>query len=558
MADPLDAKRLEENLSALASRHPSLAASVRAAAADPRIVPLAARSGMIVPGVRSEAGTVPLHSLYDPRQESLRLAESVRGNGFYVLSGLGAGLHAVALLQQPDVRGILVIEKDPHVLRALFALVPLRPLLEDMRVTISAGLSSVRENLLAAWLPAVMGGMRTVPLRPWCELEKDFFDAAAEEVQRAVEMVRRDYSVQSHFGKRWAANILLNLARAESATLETARITSAAVTAAGPSLEMQLPRLAARRADVYLLATDASLPTLMSSGIRPDAVLSIDCQNHGYLHFMQGIPRETSLFLDLASPPLLARRQVPAVFVASAHPLVRYISSTWKRMVPIDTSGGNVAHAAVSLALDLGARRVEVYGADFCYPDGKAYARGTYIYDVFCADQFRLSPAETRFFSFVQGSTSAHRSVVGTRVLYTTPLLSGYRERFVDMMGSTNAEIVPVPGNGLDIPPQKRLESRPAVSGGDHPRGSDGPAGSHSRGWKEFLADYARSIEGLSSFSSGSPGDAGSLWRTILPVAARVVKEGADPGPGAMEEARRWTLERIARVAQASDGTPRS
>ena len=52
-------------------------------------------------------------------------------------------------------------------------------------LAVSAGLSSVQENVLAAWLPAVMGGMRTVLLRPWCELEKDYFDAAAQEVVKA-------------------------------------------------------------------------------------------------------------------------------------------------------------------------------------------------------------------------------------------------------------------------------------------------------------------------------------------------------------------------------------
>ena len=280
-------------------------------AADPRIVAMAARSGTVVPGVRSAAGMVPLHSLYDPRQEALRLAASVQGAGFLVVNGLGAGLHAEALLQNPDVQGLVIIERSAGVLRSLFAMASFVPLLDDPRVTICAGLASIRENLLAAWQPAVMGGMRTVLLRPWCELEKDFFDAAAAEVQRAIELVRRDYSVQSHFGKRWASNILWNLARVETAPRGNVRIASAAVTAAGPSLELQLPRLAARRGQVYLVATDTSLPALTRSGIRPDAVLSIDCQNHGYHHFLQGIPQGTSLFLDLASPPLLARRPGP-------------------------------------------------------------------------------------------------------------------------------------------------------------------------------------------------------------------------------------------------------
>lgn len=547
MADPRELRRLEENLSALAARQPALAALVLAAAPDPRLVSLSARNGMTVTGVRSAAGTVPLHSLYDPRQESSRLAESVRGAGCLVVCGLGAGFHIASLLEDTGVHAVIVIEKNAAVLRSLFGQVPLARLLGDPRVVLAAGLEGIREAILAAWQPALMGGMRTMSLRPWCEQEPAFFDAAVNEVQAAVEAVRADYGVQSHFGKRWLANILVNLARADALLPAPRRGEAAAVTAAGPSLELQLPRLSAERDSVMLVATDTSLPTLLRSGIRPDAVLSIDCQNHGYRHFLQGIPAETSLFLDLASPPVLARRSVPPVFVASAHPFVRYIDSHWRKLLTIDTSGGNVAHAAVSLARALGARRITVYGADFSYPDGKAYARGTYLYDYFWTEQSRISPTEARFFSFTFGSAQARREVHGGRVLYTTPVLLGYRERFMRLMESIDADVVPVPGAGLDLPRAcASSPSRPAADA--DPRRL--PADSPSSTWREFLSDYARKVERLPHVSAVSQEHEKQLWNTILPVAARVVKEGTAPGPAALEEARRWSLERIRRVLQ--------
>jgi len=553
LADAGEARRLAENLSALASRQPSLAASVLAATPDPRFVSLSARNGMIVPGVRSAAGTVPLHSVYDPRQESTRLAESLRGAGFLVVCGMGGGFHIAALLEDPGVHAVIVIEKDAAVLRSLFAQVPLARLLGDPRVVLAAGQGAIRETVLSGWQPALMGGMRTVPLRPWCDQEPAFFDAAFVEVQAAVEAVRGDYSVQSHFGKRWHANIVMNLARAEAAPHAIRPRATAAVTAAGPSLELQLPRLAAERDRVLLVATDTSLPALVRSGIRPDVVLSIDCQNHGYHHFLQGIPTETSLFLDLASPPLLARLLVPPVFVASAHPFVRYIDSHWRKMPPIDTSGGNVTHAAVSLARALGARRIAVYGADFSYPDGKAYARGTYLYDYFWTEQSRLSPAEARLFSFVHHSTQARREVHGGRVLYTTPLLLGYRERFMRLMNSMDAEIVPVPGAGLDLFLNGKKSAAPASAETDPwPRSGQSPSSS----WREFLSEYARNVERLPPVGAVSHGHEKELWSTILPVAARVVREGGAPGLPALEEARRWSLQRIRRVLQFPEGPP--
>jgi hypothetical protein len=471
----------------------------------------------------------------------------MRGAGCLVICGLGAGYHVSALLEDPAVRAVIIVEKDAAVLRSLFEQAPLARLLEDSRVIVTAGLEAIRAAVLASWQPALMGGMRTVPLRPWCDQEQSFFDAAAAEIQAAIEEVRSDYSVQSHFGKRWLTNILMNLPRLEAPSPAVPHGASAAVTAAGPSLELQMPRLIEERERVLLVATDTSLPALVRWGVRPDVVLSIDCQNHGYHHFLQGIPTGTSLFLDLASPPILARGPKAPIFVGSGHPFVRYVDSRWHRLQRIDTSGGNVAHAAVSLARALGARRIAVYGADFSYPEGKAYARGTYLYDYFWTEQSRVSTTEARFFSFVHGSAQARREIHGGRMLYTTPLLHGYRERFLTLMASIDADVVPAAGAGLDLLQRRQGPSVPVLA---EPEQRDLERDGPRRGWKKFLADYSSDIERLPSCTPDSDVHEKDLWSTILPVAARVVKEGTMPGLAALEEARRWSIERIHRIIQ--------
>jgi hypothetical protein len=543
---------LEENLSALAVRQPSLADSIRRAAADPRFVFSTARNGLIVPGIRSDGGTVPFHSLYDPRRESARFAESFRGAGCIIVGGLGAGYHVSALLQHTGASVVVVVEKNAGVLKSLLEHVPLSDLLRDPRLLVAAGVDTIRDAILSSWHPAVMGGLRSAPLRTWCDQEREFFDAAEAETLAAIEAVRVDFSVQSHFGKRWFANIIMNLAGAATRPGAFPHGDDAIVTAAGPSLDLHLGQLAAERGGRMLVATDTSLPALLRSGIIPDAVLSIDCQNHGYHHFLQGKPPGIALFLDLASPPLLSRQLSFPVFVAGSHPFERYIDSHWLRLPRIDMSGGNVTHAAVSLARFLGARRVTVYGADFCYPDGKAYARGTYLYDYFWSDQSRVSPAEARFFAFVCGSSAgpARREVRAGKSLYMTPVLNGYRDRFLGLMQSIDAEVIPVPGAGQELPRGTVRPRAPAPDGAEAgPKPSDAPRST----WREFLSVYFRSIELLPAFSAVSPAPERELWNTLLPAAARIVKEGHPPGPGALEEARLWSLERLTRVVRSPD-----
>lgn len=547
-----DTRTLEENLSALGLRQPSLAGAIRHAALDPRLVFLTARTGLTVPGVRSSSGTVPFHSLYDPRRESVRFAGSLEGAGCVVVSGLGGGYHVSAMLDDPAVGAVVVVEKDPGVLKTLLSHVRMQVLLQDPRLTIAAGVEMIRDAILAAWQPAIMGGLSAAPLRAWCDQERGFFDAASLEVQAAIDAAKNDFGVQSQFGKRWFANMLVNLAGAGPPPAALPRGNDAVVTAAGPSLDLQIDRLAAERAGRMLVATDTSLPALLRWGVVPDAVLSIDCQVHGYHHFFQGVPRITASFLDLASPPLLARRLRSPVFVASGHPFALYAASHWRGLPRIDMSGGNVTHAAVSLAVYLGARRVTVLGADFCYPQGKAYARGTYLYDYFWSDQGRMSPAEARFFAFVCGSGEgpARRGVRGGKAMYTTPLLDAYRDRFLRLVETIDAEVIAVPGAGQEIGRGTPRPS-PPIAAPVSPAPGSPLAGAPGRSWRDFLSDYSRSLEELSFFSPSSSGPDRDLLHTLLPVAARVIKEGKAPGPGALEEARRWSLERTRRVLGA-------
>jgi hypothetical protein len=543
---------LETNLAALALRNASLAASIRSSPPNPSLVFVEARNGALIPAVRHPGGQAPLHSLYDPKGESRKLIAGMRNAGCIVLLGMGAGYAVAASLEAGGESSILVIEKDPSTLRALMEHLPIAALLEDPRVTVAAGLDGIRPALHFSWQPALMGGLVTAPLRPWCEREQPFFAAATEELRSIVEEVRSDYSVQAHFGKRWFSNMLLNMERAQSNVPDLSVVTKAHVVAAGPSLENQLALLAFPADDAgFLLATDTSLPALRRAGIQPGGVLSIDCQNHSYHHFLQGMPEKTALFLDLASPPLLARASARLTFTASSHPFAVYLDARWKRFPKIDTSGGNVTHAAVSLACCLGAQTITLYGADFSYPGGKPYARGTYLFDFFDSSQTRLFPSESRFFSFIYRSADTKKEPVGNGFRYTTDVMLAYRERLLRFFRIIPAEVTAMRGGGLSLDHPKQNPSPPHV---------EDNAWRQSRpqcGWRRFLEDYAAdlaSLPGLSTPTGNSFRALGrsehDLWGTLLPVAARVIMEsaGVAPGAAALDAARRWTLSRIARV----------
>ncbi|MDR0447484.1 MAG: DUF115 domain-containing protein, partial [Treponema sp.] len=235
----------------------------------------------------------------------------------------------------------------------------------------------------------------------------------------------------------WFSNIIRNLSLAEEQRGGILPVRKALICAAGPSLEDQIPMIKRIRgkqkeSESIIIAVDTSLPALLQHDLEPDAVISIDCQHISYRHFFNTLPEKTRLFLDLASPPTVAARTKNRFFFSGGHPLSRYISRVWRPLPILDTSGANVAFAALSLAESIGARELTLYGADFSYPRGKTYARGTYIYSYFDQFQSRYSPLESQHSAFLYRDSSLKKincEFEEDLWFYETSTLRFYREK---------------------------------------------------------------------------------------------------------------------------------
>jgi hypothetical protein len=541
---------LERNLLALAtgSGDPQLAARLGREQPGPEVVFMNSAGGLPVPA-RAGSRPRPYHSTVDPVREGERLAAQYADGGYLVALGLGAGYHLTPLLAHPAVARVLIVERDPTLARAVLERLDLRGLLLDRRVRLLVGPvpREVGEALLAEYLPAVHGSLRTMPLRASVEEHQGYYRQVVEEVQQAIGRTADDYSVQARFGRKWYLNTLANLERAERCEVRLPPIERAAVTGAGPSLEPQVERLAALRPRPFLIATDTSLPALLGWGLAPDLVVSIDCQLASYHHFLQGLPPQVPLALDLASPPVLSRIAERTLFLASAHPFARYLSARWRRLPAVDTSGGNVAQAAVSVALALGAREILLLGLDFSYPEGKPYSRGTYIYPLFRFGESRLAPLEGRLLSFVLDGPAVFRERREGLLRYGTRQLLTYRARLEALARTVTARFVTLPGGKttLDLP----VYGLPGEAGDPAPLLSAGPP---SMDWRSFLCRYADSLERLAAptqpagrFLLELDAESRLLWTTLLPAAASL-RESLPPGERAGHRvlacARDWSV----------------
>jgi hypothetical protein len=548
----------ERNLLALSAHNPALCSRLSGAETTlGRYRFLEARSGEPVPALVDRSGAAhPLHSTVDPRREGERLVSTLKDEGFLIFLGLGGGYAVEAALGRAGVSQALVIEYDINGLAELFCCREYIKILGDSRFSllVDPAYLAIEAAILEQYRPALSGGIRTFPLRARTEQDMGRFGAAAEAVQRSIEKVSLDYSVQAHFGTRWFANIIRNLNAADAQNRSAPPVREAAICAAGPSLDQQLTLLAEHRSqkpETFIISADTALPALLKSGVAPDAVVSIDCQHISYYHFIGAFPGDIPLFLDIASPPLLAGLSRLPFFFSGGHPLARYISQCWRPLPLIDTSGGNVAYACLSLAENLGANRITVYGADFSYPGGNVYARGTYIYPFFEKKQNRFASLEAQRSTFLYRAPFLPDESGNSTAYYETAALRFYREGFEQKACGMDANVTAIPGQGAPL----HIDHHKSPNETGRFLRVFAP-GKPQMAYAEFLEQYQKAIDALplpktenGAYVQNLDAEEGRILATLLPQAAALKHRRPELGTGELiAMVKRYCADEIDRV----------
>jgi hypothetical protein len=563
-----DTQVFTRNLLALSVKNAELAQALSQCAPAPTIqfelsksnhwVPLL-RPDIIRPdNIQTNNHPAYLHSRFDPIKEGQRYLESHKKGGFLSFLGCGGGYHILPFINKKDVSTILILEKNLAEMRSILEQLDLCSILTDPRVKllIDATPEQVQEAVLSYYLPGLEGDLQTVVLASRVNLEQDYFSSLVTAIKQVISRVADDFTVQSLFGKKWFLNTLANLEKAEQASVTLPPIKTAVVTGAGPSLELQIKTLKRLRKAVFLIATDTSLPCLLHHDLLPDLVISIDCQQVTYHHFLQGYPAQVPLVLDLASPPILTRFAKKLFFFASNHPLSFYITSYLRHFPSLDTSGGNVAYAALCLAEQLGAETIHLMGIDFAYPEGKAYARGTYLYPYFNLNASRTSPLETHLLQFLFRNDNLIKERREGTTLYTTKPMLNYKEKMELAIEQMGPAVKQEAGMGLVL----RIKPKPAVSfpassllrfkSTVHTLFSQGAS---ITDWRTFLTNYTRKVanlplpyEPLGTYFEELTKAEKLVLLTLLPASTAIREELTGRGLSAanllIERTKDWTL----------------
>lgn len=452
---------LERNLAALPA---SLALAVRSAAPRRDERRSVARDGRPINGVERDGRLFTFHSAYDPAREAFRAAEATPLTDLIVCLGLGYGYLVEPLLERCE--RLIVIEPDPALLRSGLAAVDLVPPIVDGRLVVATDDDRTRlASLLGGvYIAPFHRGIRVVELAGRVRSEPERFAALREELDHAIEALRDDIAIQARFGRLWHRNTVINLRRIarDAAGTRASRLpewdgSPVIVAAAGPSLADVVEEIRRSRG-TPILAVDTAAPILAGHGIAPDLVLTIDAQLASYHHALCSPSFPAAL--DLAASPSVAAAFPSPAFMLTDHPLHALGAALGLVLPRIDVRGGNVTHAALDLAVTLGAARITLYGADFSYPDGESYPRGSYIHRFFATRATRTATLSTRHFAFLADRVGVHRDPT-TPSLLRHPLLDRYARSYAAHASSLPVPVHRVAGRGLVV----EAEATASVSG---------------------------------------------------------------------------------------------
>lgn len=328
---------------------------------------------------------VTVHSTRDPMREArATVAAVVEGEGANVLIAIGLGLgYIIDALDEVGWTGrVLALEPEPALVPHLLARPAPRAWVERGRLKILTAPDFTGATMLQVWV----GSSRTpgVPIvnAPLARARAEGVAEALRVVQRLQALVSGGREALRRLGPRYLLNTLRNLGAIAgegdvSDLFDGARGVPAVVVGAGPSLDRSLAALRNLSGRALVIATDTASRPLLTAGIEPDLVVSVDPGEATVRHLWDLPPCPgTSLVAEASVHPDALRGFAGRTF------LVGLGNEPWPWLARQGAGRsslgvlGTVLTCTFDLAVRMGCDPIVFMGADLAYTDGRPYCRG--------------------------------------------------------------------------------------------------------------------------------------------------------------------------------------
>lgn len=304
-----------------------------------------------------------------------------------------------------------------------------------------------------------------IDLSAGVQFTPQYYENLARAAEDAVGLFWKNRITLTKLGRRYSLNLFINLSHLP----ETKPVESlfhsvekpVLVLGAGESVEQTIKEMRDIRRLFYILAADAAMPSLIASGITPDAVVCEEAQTAIADAFFGIRDRDIHIFTGITSWPdiyeLCGEKKRISYFATEYADTAFFEKLKQQQILPaVMPPLGSVGLTAVYLALHLRSNEnvpVYVSGLDFSYSAGLTHVRGAPAHTARLSNSTRTKPAANYGAAFGYGA-SAVKGKAGNTVFTMISLLS-YAQTFRGMFSETK-NIYDAGKSGIELCIQKR------------------------------------------------------------------------------------------------------
>lgn len=381
-----------------------------------------------------------MHSKYAPLKEAETFGAELKNNyAFTIILGLGGGYHIENFQKRYPNHSIVVIEQSQKDIDFLSDIQCVKQLQNNSEIKIISQ-NQIETFIKQNYLPVLFDEINILSNRAWYDNNPENSKEIVEKINKTIKECSADYSVQANFGLIWQNNIFNNLkilSKLKTSEIKIDNTKTAAIIAAGPSLDFTLQKIIQKRESYFVIATDTAFSSLSKLNIKCDAVLSIDGQNISETHFLGNTDNETIFIFDLQANynavNYVKNFSNKLIFTKSGHPFseLAELSQNKNMFTRLDSGGGTVTIGAIDFARLCGFSNIEVYGADFSYINNKPYTHGTYLDNLYRKNESKIEPAENHFTNLLYRTSTQTEKNEAVKII-KTDILNIYKKTFLE------------------------------------------------------------------------------------------------------------------------------
>lgn len=355
-----------------------------------------------------------LHAPRDPvgRPRRIFTADWVAAHPVVVFFGFGFGYEVEAFLERPEAESAIVVEPDAALFRSALEHRDLTGILSSPRITF---LIAAEPDALAMVLRhhERRSAERSL-LNASVRQHREYFDRLDAVMAAAADRARINANTLRRFGRLWVRNLIRNMHILEMAPGVSAldgRFAGlpAMLCAAGPSLDLVLPRIRELAQRVLVVAVDTAVPQLLDHGIEPDFAIIVDPQYWNTRHLDRRRLKRTVLISEGSAHPRIFRMlhnpsnlsgYLPVYLCSSIFPLGSLLEERIGEKGKLGT-GGSVSTTAWDFTRLVGANPIYCTGLDLGFPDSRTHVHGSFFEERMHTLAHRLRPSEQHSFEYL-------------------------------------------------------------------------------------------------------------------------------------------------------------